>query len=73
MQKLSKCKINKCQIFKNFNYNKKLLLTLHIKARTSSLTPALEDTYFDIRTHIKKLCCTIPAHVSALFIVLQFM
>jgi len=39
---------------KNLNYNKKLLLTLQIKARTSYLTPVLEDLYFVIRTHIKK-------------------
>jgi len=70
MQKLSKCKINQCQIFKNFNYNKKLLLTLQIKPRNSYLTPVLEDIYFDIRSHKKKLRCTIPVHVSALFVFL---
>jgi hypothetical protein len=59
--------------FKNFlQYNKKLLLTLQIKARNSYLTPILEDLYFDIRTHTKYASYTIPVEVSALFVLLQF-
>jgi len=74
MQKLCKCKINNCWIFKNFlKYNKKLLLILQIKAGTSYLTPILEDLYFEIKTHTKNVSCTVPVQVSALFVLVQFM